>query len=256
MLVKRLDECRPDPKQPRKVFAQNELQRLADNMREVGQLQPILITPDGLIVAGQRRWLAARLAGMTSINAIVVDATEAMVRVSQLAENLAREALTPLEVVDGVREAALLHPGVAGAKLAEMVGLKPTELSKVNAINGCPVAYAALSNGDLGSVGEAYAVALAAPEEKQGLINLKLSGAPSSAITKSRKPRASDGVKADRTTIQMPGGVKVQVSGPELDLDGLIDALSATLDAAKRAKKDYLNIKTFAKVSADKARAS
>ena len=253
-----VEDILPDPDNPRKCADDDELRALGESMLTTGQQQPITVYADGCkyrLITGHRRLGGAKLMGMkTLMGVLMAKPAGGMGILGQIAENKARKCLTPMEDVESVARAKRENPGMTSKEIAAHTGFSESDVSKCLAISDCLFTIAAMADSAL-SLSEAYAVAKAAPDEKQGLVNMKKSGAPSAQITKSRKPRG-DSVKADRTTIQMPGGVKVQVSGPELDLDGLIDALSATLDAAKRAKKDYLNIKTFAKVSADKARAS
>jgi ParB family transcriptional regulator, chromosome partitioning protein len=97
----RVDEIEPNPHQPRVHFDEETLADLASSVREIGVLQPILVRPiDGgrfQLVAGERRWRAARRAGLATIPAIV-RATDDMSSVEQaLVENLHRQDLTALE---------------------------------------------------------------------------------------------------------------------------------------------------------------
>ena len=74
-----IEEIAPDRNQPRKVFDEESLQELANSVREHGVLQPILVRPtdDGyMIVAGERRWRAARLAGLTSVPVNIRELTD------------------------------------------------------------------------------------------------------------------------------------------------------------------------------------
>ncbi|MFQ5805093.1 MAG: ParB/RepB/Spo0J family partition protein [Phycisphaerae bacterium] len=96
-----LDQIRPNPKQPRAGLDQTALQQLAASVRRSGILQPLLLrtTPDGKfeLVAGERRWRAAELAGLQTIPAIVRELSDAQSFEMALVENLQREDLTPLE---------------------------------------------------------------------------------------------------------------------------------------------------------------
>ncbi len=90
----------PNPKQPRQVFAEEELAELADSIREVGLLQPIVVRPVGdsyELVMGERRLRATTLAGLTSIPAIVRETQEHDLLRDALLENLHRVQLNPLE---------------------------------------------------------------------------------------------------------------------------------------------------------------
>jgi ParB family chromosome partitioning protein len=91
----------PNPKQPRRRFDQESLQALAGSLGERGVLQPVLVRPrpggSYELVAGERRWRAARIAGMQSIPAIVREREDAEALEAALVENMAREDLNPIE---------------------------------------------------------------------------------------------------------------------------------------------------------------
>ncbi len=91
----------PNPKQPRRRFEQESLAALAASLGERGVLQPVLVRPrrgGGYeLVAGERRWRAARIAGLASIPAIVREREDAQALEAALVENMAREDLNPIE---------------------------------------------------------------------------------------------------------------------------------------------------------------
>ena len=103
-----LREIEPDPDQPRKTFEQEALGELAASIAEHGLLQPITVRPRGLngytIVAGERRWRACRMAGLTEVPVVVKDVTEEQAMELALVENLQREDLDPVEEAAGIRE--------------------------------------------------------------------------------------------------------------------------------------------------------
>ena len=102
-----MDEIFPDRNQPRKDFDDESLQELANSMREHGVLQPILVRPidNGYqIVAGERRWRAARLAGLTSVPVNIRDLSDFDAMSVALVENLQREDLNPIEEAEGYRK--------------------------------------------------------------------------------------------------------------------------------------------------------
>ena len=91
----------PNPKQPRRGFDQDSLQALAGSLGEQGVLQPVLVRPKPggtyELVAGERRWRAARIAGLRSIPALVRPRDDAEAIELALIENMAREDLSPIE---------------------------------------------------------------------------------------------------------------------------------------------------------------
>ena len=103
-----LREIEPDPGQPRKTFDNETLAELSASIAEHGLLQPIAVRPKPsggyLIVAGERRWRASRMAGLTEVPVIVKDVTDEQAMELALVENLQREDLDPVEEAAGIRE--------------------------------------------------------------------------------------------------------------------------------------------------------
>jgi ParB family chromosome partitioning protein len=95
-----INEIAPNEEQPRKNFDEEKLNSLADSIREHGIIQPIIVKKEGeyyKIIAGERRWRAARLAGLKKIPVIEKEMTEKDVMEVSLIENLQREDLNPIE---------------------------------------------------------------------------------------------------------------------------------------------------------------
>ena len=93
-----------NPRQPRKAFDDNSLRDLAASLKRSGLLQPVVVRRHGQqfqIVVGERRWRAARLAGLSHIPAVVRDTTDAESLELALVENLLREDLNPMEEAEG-----------------------------------------------------------------------------------------------------------------------------------------------------------
>jgi ParB family chromosome partitioning protein len=115
-----LDAIKPNPSQPRRRFDEAALQGLADSIGERGVLQPVLVhtISDGSyeLVAGERRWRAARIAGLQSIPALVSGYDDAAALEAAVIENMAREDLTPVEearaCVTLIAELGLTHEQV------------------------------------------------------------------------------------------------------------------------------------------------
>ena len=104
-----LREIEPDPAQPRKQFDDDALNQLADSITENGLLQPIAVRPKKvgpgyIIIAGERRWRAARLAGLDEVPVIIKDVTDEQAAALALIENLQREDLDPIEVAEGCKQ--------------------------------------------------------------------------------------------------------------------------------------------------------
>ena len=102
-----LQKIEPNPKQPRRTFDPEALQSLADSIAEHGVVQPLAVRDAGngyyQIIAGERRWRAARLAGLTELPVVVLDADDRTVMELARIENLQRQDLNPLEEAEGYR---------------------------------------------------------------------------------------------------------------------------------------------------------
>ena len=116
-----IERIQPNPSQPRREFDDETLQELADSIREIGIVQPISLrsTGDGMyqIIAGERRWRAAALAGLSTVPAYIRTADDEKMMQMALVENIQREDLNAIEIA------------LAYQNLIEQYGLKQEELS-------------------------------------------------------------------------------------------------------------------------------
>jgi len=99
----RINEIEPNADQPRKFFNDEKLVQLADSIKQHGIIQPIIVKKDiniYTIIAGERRWRAAKLAGLSRVPVLIKDFTEKQVMEVALIENLQREDLNPIEEAD------------------------------------------------------------------------------------------------------------------------------------------------------------
>ena len=121
----RLSRIEPNRAQPRKSFGEEALNALAESIRQNGVITPVALRKTGedryTIIAGERRWRAAKLAGLTEIPAVVLDADEEKAAVMALAENLQREDLNPVEEAEGIR-ALVVNFSLTQEECAERVG--------------------------------------------------------------------------------------------------------------------------------------
>ena len=115
-----LGDIDPNRDQPRKKFDEEALAQLADSIRHSGVLSPILVARDGsryTIIAGERRWRAARIAGIATVPAIVREWDDIKRQEAALIENIQRENLNPIEEAQGIfvlmNECALTQEAVA-----------------------------------------------------------------------------------------------------------------------------------------------
>jgi len=119
-----IERVQRDPAQPRKVFDEAKLRELADSIRAQGVIQPVLVRREGndyRLIAGERRWRAAQLAGLHEIPAVVRDVTAAEAFELALVENLQRTDLNPLEEAEGYRR-LIQEFGLTQEQVGERVG--------------------------------------------------------------------------------------------------------------------------------------
>jgi ParB family chromosome partitioning protein len=130
-----LDIIEPNPHQPRRVFDQDALDTLAHSIREHGLMQPIVVRlrpgDDRYeLIAGERRWRAAQLAGLETIRAIIDEASDERSAQLALIENMQRTDLNPIERAMGLRQ-LLDRFGATQQRLAERMGMSRSGLANL-----------------------------------------------------------------------------------------------------------------------------
>lgn len=143
----------PRPDQPRQYFDEEKLEELASSIREHGVLQPVTVreTDPGYyqIIAGERRWRAARLAGLSEIPVNIVDVDDREAAEIALIENLQREDLNPVEEARGY-EKLMSSYGLTQEQVAERVGKsRPAVTNSIRLLKLSPVALGLTEEGKL-----------------------------------------------------------------------------------------------------------
>ena len=129
----------PNPYQPRRIFPQDELDKLAQSIAEVGLLEPILLrkTGDGYqIAAGERRWRAHKQIERRHIDAVVMEISDSDMAVFALAENIDREDLSDYEIGIALKQVEKAFP--TKKKLAESLGLNRQDMYRYYAYDDLP----------------------------------------------------------------------------------------------------------------------
>jgi ParB/RepB/Spo0J family partition protein len=150
-----IEQLHESPFNPRKTFASAGLQELADSIRAVGVQQPIKVRTDGRngweVIFGHRRLRAAALAGLTHVPGMVCDMTDAEAARAQIAENLEREDLHPIEEAEGY--AALMQDhGVTADELVQQTGKSRSYIyGRLKLLQACPMVRNACLDGTYGS---------------------------------------------------------------------------------------------------------
>lgn len=165
-----LHRVEPNPNQPRQDFSEEELQALADSISVHGIIQPLTVRqlPSGYyqIIAGERRWRAARLANLSDIPAIVIEADDRKATELALIENLQRQDLNPVEEALGY-QTLIEEYGLTQEDAARQVGKsRPAVANALRLLGLCPEVLEKLRNGEL-TAGHARAVLTLKNEKKQ-----------------------------------------------------------------------------------------
>ncbi len=138
-----LGELQPSAHQPRHEFAPEELEHLSNSIRTAGVLQPILVRRGGLggrkyeIVAGERRWRAAKMAGLTTVPAIIREVTDEQAAVFGLVENIHRTDLNAIERAKALRRIQAMTRG-SQEDVARQVGLDRSTVANLTRLLDLP----------------------------------------------------------------------------------------------------------------------
>jgi len=218
----------PNPFQPRRRIDEAGLRELAASFKETGILQPVIVRPHGdgfQLIAGERRWRAAQMAGLEQMPAVVREASNAEALELALVENLLREDLNPLEEAEAYHR-LLTEFQWSQEELAQRVGReRSTVANALRLLRLSPVIQEDLREGRL-TMGHARAL-LGAPSERE---QMRLRGeilaqgwsvrsTEEVVRTKSRRRRAGPSrsageLRALEAELQEAFGVKVRINGP------------------------------------------
>ena len=160
----------PNPDQPRHDFDEEELQALADSITVHGIIQPLTVRemPNGYyqIIAGERRWRAARMANLSDVPAVIIEADDKKAMELALIENLQRQDLNPLEEALGY-QTLMNEYGLTQEEAAGQVGKsRPAVANALRLLGLCPEVQERVRKGEL-SAGHARAILQLKSEKKQ-----------------------------------------------------------------------------------------
>ncbi len=142
----------PNPNQPRKNFDEKALKELAQSIKTHGIIQPITVAKDGtryIIVAGERRWRASKLAGLKTIPCIVKDYTARQISEVSIIENLQREDLNPIESARAIRQ-LIDQFDLTQEVVADRIGKsRPAVANTLRLLTLCPEVIKLIEEGKL-----------------------------------------------------------------------------------------------------------
>ena len=151
----------PNPDQPRRAFSEESIAQLAESIRDQGVLQPILVTPMAggryRIVAGERRWRAAREAGLSEVPVVIREISDRETAELALIENLQRADLNPMEEALGYQR-LMEEYGLTQDQTAQVVGKSRPAVANALRLLGLPAAVSDMVAEGALSAGHARAV--------------------------------------------------------------------------------------------------
>jgi ParB family chromosome partitioning protein len=199
-----IETIKANPRQPRRNFPQAELEELAASIREKGVLQPILVRPAmhaGAfeIVAGERRWRAAQIAGARTIPALVRSLSDAEVLELAIVENVQRVDLSPIEEAEGYK-ALIDHFGRTQAQVADTVGKSRVHVTNALRLLQLPEPVLALLREGRLTAGQARPL-IGAPDAERLAAEVAergLSARQAETLAKSKPPATGRGRRPSR----------------------------------------------------------
>ncbi len=231
----------PNVHQPRKVFRDEALKELADSIREKGVLQPVIVSRVGdgtfRLIAGERRWRAAHLAGLKKMPALVKDVSSQDSIEIALIENIQREDLNPMETAEAF-DRLLKEFKLTQETLSERVGKERATIANYIRILKLPDEIKAMVNAGSISMGHAKAILSIESKQKQidaakTIVNLGMSVRAAEALCKKLAHPAPKAKKQEK----MPEVVELEHK--------LVRALGTKVRIHHKGKKGSVEIEYY-----------
>jgi ParB family chromosome partitioning protein len=246
----RLDRIVADPDQPRKEFDPESLARLAESLRSRGQLQPIRVRWDQgrgvyVVVVGERRWRAARLAGLESLACVVADGepSDAEVLEDQLVENALRQDLKPVEQARAYRR-LMERLRLTQQQLADKLQISQATVSQcLSLLDLAAPVQERVDAGELApsaayEVGKIADPALQAEVAEAAVAGRLTRSEVAEVVQAVRARRPSPPPRPDPVTLDLGDGVTVTVRWKKAGPVGLVQALRRALKLAQEQRRD------------------
>jgi len=168
-----ITRIQPNPMQPRRAFAEGSLNELAESFKQNGIMQPLVVTQSGddyIIIAGERRLRAAKLAGMTELPVVLMDDADDVRRLElALVENIQRENLNPIEVAHAFK-ALLEKCGLSQEQLSEKVNKSRSAVTNNLRLLTLPISIQILVRD--GKITEGHARAILSLESEVEMLDM------------------------------------------------------------------------------------
>jgi ParB family chromosome partitioning protein len=241
LLTLRLHNIQPNPRQPRGTFDETGLEELAHTLREVGMLQPIVVRPAGEgsyeIIAGERRYRAARLAGLDEVPAVVRTTADGDLLTEALVENIHRADLNPLEEAAAYQQ-LLDDFGVTHDQLATKLGKsRPAVSNALRLLTLPPALQEYVSSGKL-SAGHARALVTLEDAATQTRVARRIVADGLSVRATEDLVKRLTGHDTDESLEELAASAKRRSASPYAHLQRtLADALATSVEIKGSAKR-------------------
>lgn len=213
----------PNSDQPRKTFNEESLIELADSVRNHGIIQPLVVKKKGgdyVIIAGERRYRAATMVGLTEVPVIIKDYDEAQTREISLIENLQREDLNAIEEAEAVRELMEIY-GLTQEEVARKLGkARPSIANSLRLLNLTPEVKSYVKSGKLSA---GHARALLAVTNQSAQLELAKRAILDGWSVRETEKQVKYYLKPETKPQQMSEKVKVKVTA---EMRGLVDDMT------------------------------
>lgn len=254
------------PPQVREHFDPEAHAGLTATVKERGVIVPVLLRRHGgklYLWDGARRIRAAKAVGLTSVPALIEEATvqESQILLDQVTLNCQREGLTPLEMAKAIDSAMKLMNATA-SQVAAKLGLSNATVTRHLALLGLPAEVQAKVQAAEIPASVAYELTkIKDPAEQAARVAEAVGGKVTrDQLIGARKTAAHANADTDkapgRVTAKLSGSRSISVSGPQLTLDAFIASLEEMLTRARQARTKGLGLDTFRKILADQANAA
>jgi ParB family transcriptional regulator, chromosome partitioning protein len=234
---------------------------LTESIRQHGVLQPVGARPDGTLVWGHRRVRCAIAAGLKELPVVILSAamSEGEFLTLQMLENVQRADLCQYDLWQGCVRLMAANKGWKLQDLAKALSLDPSTVTKLMSPSKVvPSAVEALKGGKI-NLSHTYAISrLDEPAEQERLLMLALAGTSREKLeaeVKKSRAQMPETVKVSRIVCPLSTGVTLTVQGKDIDLEALIQSLQTAIEAARKGLKEQIDVKTWSRVMADKAKA-
>lgn len=244
----KLSEIEPNKNQPRKYFDPQALRELADSIGLHGLVQPIVVKPlqNGRyqIIAGERRWRASRMAGLSEVPVVIKDLNENQTLEISIIENLQREDLSPIELAMGYK-ALMDNYSFTQEKVAEKVGKSRSDVANTIRLLNLPEKVQNLIAG--GKISKGHAKALLALDDEDMILEFAQKASNNDIlvrdiekIAKEKKNPKKENIEKERTYPDIWGGKFYS----EMEI-ALSEALGRKVIIKKIGKKSTIELEFY-----------